>query len=343
MPVYAIDPTSDPRWDGLLDSHPASSIFHTRGWLKALKATYGYAPVAFTTSPPTAELTNAIVGCEVGGWRHKRRLVSLPFSDHCAPLAGEAELTQLLVHLEHAVDNGRYSYVEVRGAASAEVAPEAFLISGRFALHKLDLQPAVSELLQSCHADCIQRKIRRAIREGVTCEHGRSPGLLTQFYQLVLKTRRRHGLPAQPIEWFRNIIKYLDTQATVRIASKDGRPIAGIFTLQHKHALTYKYGCSDRKYSSLGGTQLLFWDAIRAARRDGLQEMDMGRSDFDNPGLIKFKDRWNASRETLTYCRYPMTRSTDTRGQGPIGKYVWSHAPESLIEAAGRILYRYLG
>ena len=37
MNVYEIDPTTDERWEGLLQSHPRASIFHTRGWLEALQ------------------------------------------------------------------------------------------------------------------------------------------------------------------------------------------------------------------------------------------------------------------------------------------------------------------
>ena len=52
MTVYEIDPTRDERWDEFLQNHPDASIFHTRGWLEALRRTYGYQPVAFTLSPP---------------------------------------------------------------------------------------------------------------------------------------------------------------------------------------------------------------------------------------------------------------------------------------------------
>ena len=40
MSVYEIDPTTDERWDDFLQSHPEASIFHTRGWLEALRRTY---------------------------------------------------------------------------------------------------------------------------------------------------------------------------------------------------------------------------------------------------------------------------------------------------------------
>src|SRR5712691_8690190 len=51
--VHEIDPLRDLRWQALIDRHPNASVFQTTGWLEALRLTYGYEPVAFTTSPPS--------------------------------------------------------------------------------------------------------------------------------------------------------------------------------------------------------------------------------------------------------------------------------------------------
>ena len=60
MSVYQIDPMLDARWTEFVRAHPKASVFHTSSWLKALQRTYGYQPVAFTTSAPTAELKDAL-------------------------------------------------------------------------------------------------------------------------------------------------------------------------------------------------------------------------------------------------------------------------------------------
>ncbi|MEK7349845.1 MAG: hypothetical protein AAB177_03170, partial [Nitrospirota bacterium] len=77
--IYTIDPLRDDRWAELTARHPRSSVFHTSGWLRALQTTYGYEPVAFTTSPPSRELKNALLFCVVRSWLTGDRLVSLPF------------------------------------------------------------------------------------------------------------------------------------------------------------------------------------------------------------------------------------------------------------------------
>ena len=346
MTVYEIDPTRDERWDELLQNHPDASIFQTRGWLEALRRTYGYQPVAFTLCAPGHSLTNAIPFCHVPGWLNGHHLVSLPFSDHSMPLVEHSgQLTSLLLCLREKLGRKKWSYIEIRPMDSINGDRKGFGESQVFCLHKIDLRPGLDDIFRNLHKDCVQRKIRRAVREGLTCEEGRSDLLVDKFYQLLLSTRRKQGLPVQPAEWFRNLVACVGDKAKIRIASKDGRPIASILTLRHNRVLVYKYGCSDRGFNNMGGTQLLLWNAIQEARSDGLCEFDLGRSDLDNPGLLVFKDRWGAARTPLTYLRYPLRSSFHISGSktAGIGKYVWSHVPSSVLAAAGRMLYKYMG
>jgi hypothetical protein len=76
MRFYQVDPTKDVRWAQLVDRHPRASVFHTVGWLQALRRTYGYEPVVFTTSSPTGDLENGLVFCRIKSWLTGRRLVS---------------------------------------------------------------------------------------------------------------------------------------------------------------------------------------------------------------------------------------------------------------------------
>src|SRR5215469_14248266 len=94
---YQFDPTQDPRWAELVNRHPKASVFHSVAWLKALRRTYGYEPVAFTTSSPIGELKNGLVFCRINSWLTGCRLVSLPFSDHCEPLCDSVDELDFLI------------------------------------------------------------------------------------------------------------------------------------------------------------------------------------------------------------------------------------------------------
>src|SRR5262245_55484758 len=145
MPVRIIEnPTEDPSWSELLERHSAASVFHSAGWLSALKQTYGFEPFVLTTSPgPTLE--NGVAVCRVKGWR--RRLVSLPFSDHCDALVDEPdELSTILAVLTSQVRTGKWRSIEWRpkavfGQAFESAARDCGLRpTGQYCLHKVDLR-----------------------------------------------------------------------------------------------------------------------------------------------------------------------------------------------------------
>ena len=344
--VHLLDPLTDPRWDDLLDRHPRASVFHSRGWLEALKRTYGYEPIVLTTTDQ-GPLANGLAGCSVRTWRSPR-LVSLPFSDHCDPLfESPDDLSAVLAFLAGEVGKGRWSSFELRPRPEPiEGDPSGSAEGARFCLHTLDLARPAEQIFSGFHHSSTQRAIRRAEREGLSYESGTSEQLLSSFYGLLRLTRRRHGLPPQPLAWFRNLIACLPSTrfarsgqgATIHVASKDGLPIAGILTLSFKKTLVYKYGGSDAAHHSLGGMPFLFWRAIQEAQAKGIEELDLGRSDLDQPGLIAFKDHLGATQTTLTYYTHPERRASGAH-DGPLARAarrVIGHLPDAALDFTGR-------
>src|SRR5262245_27772405 len=287
--VHRIDPLEEPRWAAFVDKHPSASVFHTVGWLDALRRTYGYQPMVFTTSGPGTELTNGVAFCAVRSWLTGRRIVSLPFSDHCQPLVdSDRQLQELLGGVTSSMGVRPWKYVEIR-PVSQPVSDLLRTNAETYVLHTLDLRPDKDSLFYNFHKDCIQRKIRRAQREGLVYDEGTSDRLLNAFYELLVETRQRQHLPPQPLMWFRNLIACMGDRLKIRVAFHGVRAVAAILTLRFRQTLVYKYGGSDRHFSNLGGMQLLLWRAIEEAKRDGLTEFDLGRSDSTNQGLIDFR------------------------------------------------------
>lgn len=346
-----VDPLQDSRWEGFLQRHPQASVFHSSAWLEAVRRTYGYKPIAYTTAPPGAALQNGLVFCRVESWLTGRRLVSLPFSDHCEPLLDTAADPQIFLRaLEQEFGHERWRYIEIRPVNPLVGATGLFHSASVYCFHQIDLRPNLDTLFHNFHKDSVQRKIRRAEREALTYQDGRSESLLDSFYHLLLLTRRRHRLPPQPRQWFQNLIERFGDGLKIRVASKDGQPVAGIITLRYKDTLVYKYGCSDAQFNALGGTHLLFWRSIQDAKNDGLCVFDLGRTDVQNTGLITFKDRWGASRSTLNYSRY--TSSAHSSGvfkeagedwKLRLARHMLARAPISFLSAVGDIFYKHIG
>lgn len=344
--VHKIDPLRDPRWREFLQRQPQASVFHTPAWLEALRRTYGYEPVAFTTSPPGGELQNGLVFCYIDSWLTGRRMVSLPFSDHCEPLVENPEdLRELLYSLEIGLRKSNWGYIEIRPLRVQLGGEVGFAKYNEFCFHVLDLRKGLEDLFGGFHKDSVQRKIRRAEREALMYEEGRSESVLTKFYHLLLQTRRRHCVPPQPFRWFRNLIDCMGDALRIRVVSKDRQPVAGILTLSYKDTVVYKYGGSNVSFNNLGGMHCLLWKTIQDAKSSGCLVLDLGRSDRDNRGLLVFKDRWGASRSTLSYWRYPACLSQTSRESWTMNltKQIFARLPDSALATAGKLLYRHIG
>lgn len=346
MAVYSFNPLEDSRWAEFVERHPHASIFHTTGWLRALRLTYGYEPVVFTTSLPGATLANGIVFCEIKSWLTGRRLVSLPFADHCEPLVSSAEeADEICAFLRGSVEEQKWKYVEVRprNSVSQILQHGSREKANSFSFHAIDLTPELDTLFNKLHKSSIQRMIRRAERLGLSCECGCSEALLQKFYALLLKTRRRHNLPPQPISWFRNLISCLGDRVEIRIAVHEGKALGGILTIFHNGTLVYKYGASDEMYHHCGSMPFLFWSAIREAKQTGFAEFDLGRSDLENSGLITFKDRLGARASVLQYVRLSCSENGSSERAVHLAKRVFACMPDGVLTAAGKLLYRHIG
>jgi hypothetical protein len=340
MTAYTFNPLEDERWREFVEGHARSTAFHTHGWIEALHRTYGFEPVVYSTSGPGVPLSNGIVLCRIRSSLTGRRMVSLPFSDHCDPLVdAHRDLVHLIDALYESTDV--WNYVELRPTDANLVGDARFEPSGSFRLHSCDLRASLDDLFRQTHISTVQRKVRRAAREGLTYEEGRSEPLLKAFYRLMIVTRRRHGVPPQPIEWFRNLMNCLGDSLKIRIALVNGKAIGSIMTLQHRGTLVYKYGCSDARFHRLGTMPFLFWRSILDAKARGLHTLDLGRTDLSNAGLIAFKERMDAVSSPLTYLRCSTRPQRVSRGQRLLRRmnYLVARLPDPLFVTAGRLIY----
>ena len=116
-------------------------------------------------------------------------------------------------------------------------------------------------------------------------------------------------------------------------------------TLDHGKKMVYKYGGPDVKFNNLGATQMLFWRAIKDSKDAGMKELDLGRSDLDNAGLVMFKERWSAAPAILTIWRAPAVNASPSveHLKARLAKKLCTWLPDTVLTLAGRFLYRHIG
>jgi lipid II:glycine glycyltransferase (peptidoglycan interpeptide bridge formation enzyme) len=124
-----------------------------------------------------------------------------------------------------------------------------------------------------------------------------------------------------------------------------GKYVASMMTLSFKDMLMYNHGCSDERFHNLGGMHLPFWNAILEGKRNGARELDLDRSDLDDPGLITFKVRWGATRSRLTYWRYPssLAPAAAARWRMWVAMKAFARLPDHFVMTAGKMSYKHVG
>jgi hypothetical protein len=89
----------------------------------------------------------------------------------------------------------------------------------------------------------------------------------------------------------------------------------------------------------------LFWKLIEESKSSAAEELDFGRSDRDQQGLITFKDRFGTRKISLNYLRYSRVQRATT-GFGPARRLmdrIVPVLPDIVLPAAGKVLYRHMG
>jgi hypothetical protein len=345
--IQIFNPLSSTRWDEFVAEHPKASAFHQRGWLEALRQTYGYEPMVLTSTAGDRPLSNGIVFCQVSSWITGTRLVSLPFADHCEPLLeNNDQFEEFAAWLRAEADRRHWKYVELRPLVGAKAGTVSFGRSATYCFHELNLRPSLAQIFQRLHKDSIQRRIRRAERAGLTYKAGNSEDLLGQFYHLMVMTRRRHRLLPQPRSWFRNLASSMGDKLLIRVVCQASTPIAAVLSLGHRSSFIYKYGCSNEKFHKFGGMPYLFWKLIEESKVAGGEMLDFGRSDLDQGSLINFKDKLGTAKRQLSYYRYVSEKqphTAQTRWIPASLTQLFSTLPDSVCSTAGQLLYRHMG
>jgi len=341
--VVRVNPLEDAGWDVRLGAFPARSFFHGAAWARVLHDAYHYDPVYFVSGDPLHP--NAVLPVmEVNSWLTGRRGVSLPFTDECEPLCPDADSWRRLFRktLEYAKDR-TWKYLECRGGkAWFDDAPA----STSFYSHRLDLGGGESALWAGVDG-AVRRAVRKAEQTGLTVAFSRDLEAVRIFHALLCRTRKRHGMPAQPFRFFENIHRHVlaQNQGWVVLARLGRLPVAGAVFFHCGKTAIFKFGASDETRQNLRANNLVMWQAIRWHAERGFAELDFGRTSLDNHGLRRFKLGWGSQERRIDYVRYePRSAGFVTARDQSSGWHnrVFRMLPIPLSRLIGVAFYRHL-
>ena len=167
------------------------------------------------------------------------------------------------------------------------------------------------------------------------------------FYALHCLTRRRHGVPPQPLRFFENIARYVlqAGHGFVTIVRFKSRAVAAAVFFHNARQAFYKFGASDYNFQQLRPNNLVMWGAITRCRADGCVSLHLGRTSLANEGLRRFKLSFGAREERIEYFKYDFRQGafvTDVDRAHGWMNYLFRCFPPSLLRFAGWALYPHL-
>ena len=273
-----------------------------------------------------------------------RRGVSLPFSDFCnALLFDEGAQSFVQGELSGLARRKGWKFFELRGGTKPQDPAVPF---ATFYGHEIDLSQDAEQLFAR-FSSSVRGAIRKALKSGVVAEFSRSRESLSMFYELHLRTRRRHGLPPQPFRFFLNIQKELieNNMGFVVVARMASRPIAAAVFFQTGNKALYKYAASDERYQQLRGNDLVLWQGIKFLTHEGTSTLHLGRTSLQNSGLRRFKLGWAVKEEILHYFRFDVAANSwlsNCASPGTLHRKVFGRLPLKLNQLAGTMIYPHL-
>jgi len=336
--------------DAFVERQTQRPFYYKQAWLHLISKLYGYAVIPLTTTNASGQMSGFLPLCFIQSPLIGRRLVSLPFSDHCPLLTrDDASANDLVDQALHLAQEKKVKYLELRSGTNEVLANRSELVEGNLYVRWQLPLIADPEAMWSGLRRQVQQQIRKSRKLGVQVRAAQRHEDIAHYYHLHLRTRSKHGMPAQSRRFFNRL---WDTFAPsgemqVLLAEYQGTVIASIVLLASGNTMMYPYSASDERYLNLAPNNLLVWEAIAWCCTNGYQVLDFGRTACDNEGLMEYKRRWGAVREPLPYYYYPHMTGLAATSERSRRYYLltscWRRLPLQVAGPLGGYLYKHLG
>lgn len=327
------------------------TFYYDNKWLGLIAKLYGYQIIRLTSRNISGEITGFLPLCFIKSPLTGRRLVSLPFSDHCPLLAvDEASANDLISQAMQLTQRYNVKYLELRtGPCDALAKHPDFVANNLYVNWSIPLANNSTDAWSNLRKP-VQQQIKKSQKLGVQVRVAQNREDMLLYYRLHIQTRtKKHGMPSQTQSYFLALWDAFADSGSMQLllAEYQGVPIAGVIMFMSGTTMHYAYGASDEQYLNLAPNNLLFWTAIMWGSAHGYQSMDLGRTARDNRGLMEFKRRWGAIQEDIPYYYYPSTAglasTSESSWQYNLLTSIWRKLPLAVTGRLGGYFYRHLG
>jgi len=213
--------------------------------------------------------------------------------------------------------------------------------------HILYLDKDEKELFKN-FSDNNKRNIKKSLKNEVQVNVYNNLQGLNDFYDMFCITRKKHGLPPQPVYFFKNIFDLIIQPGLgdIILAKHNNQVIAGAVYFKFGDKILYKFGASYPQHTELRANNSVMWHAIQKYNIEKYKEFDFGRTETAHEGLRKFKLGWNTEERIIYTTRFNIKKenyeNVDTKTDG-IHNKIFNHLPISALKIIGNKLYKHIG
>lgn len=330
--LYKEDGTT---WDAFVASHQDSTNYHQYGWRKIVEKSFGHSTYYLTALNTDNDICGILPLVHIESRLFGSFLVSLPFFSYGGLLfyennAGEA----LLSNARRIVNEVCADHVELRHMHSRQ---HGLATKQHKVTMILDLENVEETQWKALDAK-VRNQVRKAEKSGLTAITGHMD-LLDGFYEVFCRNMRDLGTPVYGKVFFRNILEtFPDTTRIISVMLEEKTVASGIMTW-FKDTLEVPWASSIGDFREKCPNNLLYWEAIRFAIRNGARKFDFGRS-TPGEGTYRFKKQWGA-RPVQLYWQYLLEEGKCVPELNPANpKYrlaikIWQQLPVLLTKIIG--------
>jgi FemAB-related protein (PEP-CTERM system-associated) len=334
------DPAERERIEAFVVEHPEAELFHRPAWSLAVERGCGQR-AHYLVAEDREGLQGLLPLTEVRSPLFGSALVSAGFGVG-GGIVGDSTET-LAVSAWSLAEKLGCSTLEVRGG---ELPQSWQRREGIYAGFVRDLPQGDDAILKA-----IPRKQRAEVRRAqsftLDVKIGSGVDDLADHYAVYSESVRNLGTPVFPRPLFKKMLEAFGPDADILTVSKDGRPIASVFSFYFKNTVLPYWGGGTAEARGLRANELMYFELMRHASARGCSRFDFGRSKLGT-GPYAFKKNWGFEPKPLVYAARTAD-GTAPREINPLSpKYrlqveLWKKLPLWLANRLGPPIARGLG
>lgn len=343
LTISTINPGQAEPCDRYVESHNATTLFHTRLWREAVTEAFGHADcslAAWNDDRVVGVLPLMRVSSRLAG----TLLVSVPYAVYGGVLADDNDAAAaLLDHVRRLAERLGVQWVDIRSIEPQW--PDLPVLSRYVTFRKRlpdDPQRVLAEMPRKARAAA------RQAREKYGLEARFDDAELPTIWRLYSQSMRRLASPNYPAAFFGALVARTDSATAgcerprhlVQTIWHRGRVIGGLLSFTYGGTMLPYFAGGDERYDKYHPNNFMYLTAMEKAVELGCREFDFGRSRIDNAGSYNFK-RFQGFEPTPLHYQYYVPhggRNPDLHPGNPklaLARRVWPRLPLAVTRPLG--------